>query len=415
MSCSQYPVDIAIIGGGIAGLWTLARIRQLGYQAILLEADKLGCEQSCASQGIIHGGTKYALTGKLTHSSQSIQQMPERWKKCLQGVGEVDLSNSKKLSDFQYLWSNKSLAARLTGFFASKVMSSRMSHLSNKDFMPPFDSANFNGELYQLDEPVLDSQSVIENLRVQFQKFIIQFKVDNLSFIENTDTKNSASKNSDMLISNNNNLLLISAKNIILTAGSANEKLLALLQLNHRKMQRRPLLMPMLKAKKSILPQIYAHCLGSSALPKMTITSHLLDNEIVWYLGGDIAEKGIHRTIIEQVKCAKEELQSLMPWMDFSSCQWSALAIDRAEPQMPDASRPSDPAVYRDNNIISAWPVKLAMVPLMVDKIIAELAQIAQPATGENTPEPLLMDLTDRLEMAQTTLLPWEKIDKWIK
>jgi len=84
-------VDIAIVGGGIAGLWTLARLIKSGYQAILLEADSLGSIQTGASQGIIHGGTKYALTGKLTHSSQSIQQMPQRWKYCLDGCGEVDL------------------------------------------------------------------------------------------------------------------------------------------------------------------------------------------------------------------------------------------------------------------------------------------------------------------------------------
>ena len=100
-------VDIAIIGGGIAGLWTLARLRNAGYQAILLEADSLGCVQTGASQGIIHGGTKYALTGKLTQSSQSIQEMPERWKACLAGTGEIDLSGAKKLSDHQYLWSER--------------------------------------------------------------------------------------------------------------------------------------------------------------------------------------------------------------------------------------------------------------------------------------------------------------------
>ena len=139
----NHTIDIAIIGGGIAGLWTLARLRQAGYQAVLLEANSLGSCQSGASQGIIHGGTKYALTGKLTHSALSIQQMPQRWQACLDGVGEVDLSQAKILSKHQYLWSNNSLAAKLTGFFASKVMTSRMQHLSKQDYIDPFLDHNF--------------------------------------------------------------------------------------------------------------------------------------------------------------------------------------------------------------------------------------------------------------------------------
>ena len=51
-------VDIAIFGGGVAGLWLLNRLRKAGYQAILLEADRLGAGQTRYAQGIIHGGTK---------------------------------------------------------------------------------------------------------------------------------------------------------------------------------------------------------------------------------------------------------------------------------------------------------------------------------------------------------------------
>ena len=58
--------DIIIFGGGIAGLWLLGRLREAGYSALLLESRALGGVQTSASQGIVHGGTKYALTGKLT-------------------------------------------------------------------------------------------------------------------------------------------------------------------------------------------------------------------------------------------------------------------------------------------------------------------------------------------------------------
>ena len=396
---SNYQADIVIVGGGIAGLWTLARLRDLGYQAILLEAETLGCQQTGASQGIIHGGTKYALTGKLTHSAQSIQKMPQRWKDCLNGQGEIDLSAAKKLSDHQYLWSNKNIASRLTGFFASKVMSSRMKHLSSKDFSAPFSHPDFSGDLYQLDEPVLDIQSVIESIRQQFEAFIFQCQVTDIQPLVD-----------GYKIETNTQDISVRAQKLVLTAGSGNEKLLNSLNFQQPQMQRRPLYMPILKAKSSYLPMLYAHCLGASALPKMTITSYPLGNdEIAWYLGGEIAEKGVSRSLDEQIEAAKQELKKLMPWMDFSHCQWSALAIDRAEPKMHDASRPIEPAVFKENNVITAWPVKLAMTPIMVDKIIVQIEAMPDGSNDsiENT-------IVNNLPLAQTTKLPWQKVEHWL-
>ncbi len=394
---SHQSVDIAIIGGGIAGLWTLARLVREGYQVVLLEADSLGSVQTGASQGIIHGGTKYALTGKLTHSVQSIGQMPQRWKVCLQGQGEVDLSQAAKLSDHQYLWSNKSLASRLTGFFASKVMSSRMQHLKPADYMPPFNRQDFQGEVYQLDEPVLGIKTVLEAIRTQYADRILQLRVK-------TIRKNTGGK---YCIEDDKGRAELCTGTLILTAGAGNEALLNTLGMDKPKMQRRPLLMPMLKASESVLPRLYAHCLGASALPKMTITSHALGNgQMVWYLGGEIAEQGGGRSDKEQIKAAKKELHKLMPWMDFSACEWSVLAIDRAEPQMYDGSRPAEPAVFTQDNIITAWPVKLAMAPLMVDKIIEQLKQQAIPANSQQ--------LNIKGELARTSELPWEKTEKWL-
>ena len=95
--------DVAIIGGGIAGLWLNARLRKLGYSTLLLEQQQLGGGQSLCSQGIIHGGTKYALQGALTGSSEAIADMPGRWQAALDGNGERDLSSVQLLSAAHYL------------------------------------------------------------------------------------------------------------------------------------------------------------------------------------------------------------------------------------------------------------------------------------------------------------------------
>ncbi|MDF1622160.1 MAG: FAD-dependent oxidoreductase, partial [Pseudohongiella nitratireducens] len=62
---TEFDSQITIVGGGIAGLWLLNRLCLAGYDAILLDKGGLGSGQTLASQGIIHGGLKYALNGIL--------------------------------------------------------------------------------------------------------------------------------------------------------------------------------------------------------------------------------------------------------------------------------------------------------------------------------------------------------------
>ena len=110
---TRVPVDVLILGGGIAGLWTLAKLRRAGYRAVLLESEALGAGQTRFAQGIIHGGTKYALTGKLTASTEALADMPSTWRACHAGRGEIDLRDAELLSDAHYLWSTTGLASRV--------------------------------------------------------------------------------------------------------------------------------------------------------------------------------------------------------------------------------------------------------------------------------------------------------------
>ena len=84
--------DVLIVGGGVAGLWLNARLRRLGYSTLLVDKGVLGGGQSVKSQGIIHGGTKYALSGALTGASEAIADMPRRYRqagplRCTPAIG----------------------------------------------------------------------------------------------------------------------------------------------------------------------------------------------------------------------------------------------------------------------------------------------------------------------------------------
>ena len=155
--------DIVILGGGIAGLWLLHRLRNAGYSAVLLEKSALGSGQTIASQGMIHGGLKYALGGSLTSASESIADMPAHWQRCLQGQGDVDLRGTRLLSDAYYLWPRSGARSRITAFLGSKMISSKASVVGEHD-TPEFFRGHLNGPLYRLHDIVLDVPSLLHTL-----------------------------------------------------------------------------------------------------------------------------------------------------------------------------------------------------------------------------------------------------------
>lgn len=389
----QLNVDVVIFGGGVAGLWLLARLRQAGYLTLLLENKALGAGQTRFSQGIIHGGTKYALTGKLTASSESIFAMPKIWRDCLQGHGQIDLSQATILSPHQYMWSTPSLLSRISGFFVSRVVRGRMLAVKKGERPAVFQDKSFKGKVYRLDEPVLDAASVIHALAKP-----------NLNQTMHIKSVTEFSKNKITVETVTGETWEISTAKTILAAGKGNADLLKQMGRGVPKMQLRPLQMVMLRG--GLPEKIYAHCLGASVNPRITITSHEdKQGNIVWYLGGQLAEDGIRRTKDEQIHEAKQELQSLMPWLDFSLMQWSTLNISRAEPEQKQGQRPASSYYFEQDDVITTWPTKLALAPHLADDVVALLnSQNITKNSSQQMPDFSHVPFAD---------LPWQEEEKW--
>ncbi len=362
---TEVSVDALIIGGGIAGLWALARLQQAGYKTVLLEADALGAGQTRYAQGIIHGGTKYALTGKLTASSEAVADMPSRWRACYAGEGELDLSQAELLSDAHYLWSTTSLSSRISGFFASKVMRARSSELDKKALPAVFQHRDFRGQFYRLDEPVFNTLSVIRALAAPRLSSILSIKQSSLKqtadglAVESSDGKN----------------YFFNYRKIIFMAGEGNEDLLSRFHCEQPKMQRRPLKMVVLKSD-SINDMIYAHCLGASVNPRITITSHRdAQGRVVWYMGGQLAEDGVHKSHDALIRSAKDELGELIPWLQLKDAEWGVLEINRAEIKKPGSTRPDSFSIENNKKLITAWPTKMALSPALADALLGILEE----------------------------------------
>ena len=353
--------DILIVGGGIAGLWLNARLRRSGFSTLLVENTALGGVQSMRSQGIIHGGTKYALHGALTGASEAIADMPALWRDCLAGTGEVDLRGVRVLSDAPYLWSPGSLAGNLTSFFASKAVRSRVAQVKGADLPPALQDKAFKGKAYRLTELVLDVPSLVARLA--------ELAGDGLLAGERIE----ALRDGDKLVGLRVDGREIRAQRVVLSAGAGNEVLLRELGLERPEMQRRPLHMVLVTAP--TLKPLYAHCLGGGPKPRVTVTTHPLSNgDWVWYLGGDIAEAGgVARNEAEQIAEAQRELHKLVPWIDLSAARWATLRVDRAEPSQNNLLRPDSAFLAEDGALLVGWPTKLALAPNFADRVVESL------------------------------------------
>jgi glycerol-3-phosphate dehydrogenase len=356
-------VDVLIIGGGIGGLWTLARLQQAGYKSVLLESQTLGAGQTRFAQGIIHGGTKYALTGKLTASSEAVADMPSRWRACLEGKGELDLTRAELLSDAHYLWVTTSLASRVSGFFASKVMRSRSTELDKKSLPSIFQHKDFKGKFYRLDEPVFNTLSVIRALAEPRKQSILMVNQEKVSPQE--DALGVQSKSGENY--------LFRYKKIIFMAGEGNEALLSHFGYSKPEMQLRPLKMVVMRGGRNnnLDAMIFAHCLGASVNPRITITSHYdKQGNIVWYMGGQLAEEGVNKSDAELIQAAISELSELIPWLELKNSEWGVLEINRAEIKKAGTTRPDSFSIEKNKNVITAWPTKMALAPALADSLL---------------------------------------------
>ncbi len=346
--------DVLVLGAGITGLWATMSLRERGIDAWLLDTAPPGGVQTLSSQGIIHGGAKYVLTGHLTRSAREIAAMPALWRRLLAGDGVPDLSSLRVLAEHQYLWSTRALGSRLAGFFADHLMRDRMHAVAE----PPegLNAPGFDGLVYRLDEPVLDVPGLTELLLERLAgRVLAPARLDALDPLAR-----------QLHGEWNGRPLYIDFERLVLAAGAGNGPLRERLGLPAR-MQRRPLRMVMARGH---LPMLFAHCLGAGANPRLTITSYPLDGgDTLWYLGGQLAEDGVERDEPEQLASARELLAELLPWVGQDGLRWASHRVERAE-VANQGRRPDRPTLLDDGDVLTLWPTKLAFAPLLASRAV---------------------------------------------
>ncbi|QXG33421.1 NAD(P)/FAD-dependent oxidoreductase [Pseudomonas viridiflava] len=387
---SVISTDVLIVGAGVAGLWLNARLRRQGFSTVLVESASLGGGQSLKSQGIIHGGAKYALHGALSGASEAIADMPRRWREALDGKGELDLSGVRLLSDAHYLWSPGTIAGNLTSFFASKAVRGRVDQVKGEQLPPALQHPKFKGKVYRLAELVVDVPSLINRLAELAGDSLLAGKQIEPLY------------EGDELIGLRVDGTDIHAQRIVLSAGGGNADLLKAVGISQPQMQRRPLHMVLVKGP--TLKPLYAHCLGGGTKPRITVTTHpAADGQWVWYLGGDLAEAdGVAREPEAQIAVARKELEALLPWVDLSQAQWATLRVDRAEPAQSGLVRPDNAFLDSQKRLMVGWPTKLALAPDFADRVLSVLSRegihpTPQPSLANVPKPPIAVPVWDQL------------------
>ncbi|MCC7205197.1 MAG: FAD-dependent oxidoreductase [Phycisphaeraceae bacterium] len=368
-------LDAVIFGGGAAGLWLLDDLRRFGYRALLLECAALGAGQTIASQGIIHGGLKYSLGGLLTESAEAVAKMPELWRRCLEGRDQPDLSDTRIRADACHIWRTRSLRSWL-GFSGAKVSLRVRPQKIEKTVWPA--ALRGASSVMRIEEPVIDPASFLHGLFQANRSRVL--RIDEQTGLEFTFKKTKKNGGVDTVLMRspaNGTRMVLRPRHVILAAGQGNEDLRRRLNLPGGTMQRRGVQMVVARGK---LPAVFGHCVDG-ARTRVTITT--IDNfhgETVWQIGGKVSEDGVNMGPTELIRHAIKELHHTLPAVDLSAVEWTTYKIDKAEAATPGKRRPDHEHAAIDGNIVTAWPTKLVLAPVLARRIVD---MIGKPA-GHN-------------------------------
>jgi glycerol-3-phosphate dehydrogenase len=391
-------LDVLIVGGGAAGLWILDTLFWRGARAVLLENDCLGSGQTIAAQGIIHGGLKYTLHGALTPSALQIREMPRHWRECHAGLRQPDLRGMRLRAPFCYLWRTESFASRLAMMGARVGLSVTPQVLGDED-RPNF-LAGCPGTVARLDEPVIAPESLLDLLFAKHSNRILKTDTDKIAWT--FDSRRNV-QSVELTRPDSDGELCLNPRSVVLAAGGGNGNLRRQLGLADGAMQRRPLHMVLARGG---LPEFCGHCVDGSST-RLTITSHReIDGRIVWQIGGQIAETGVsldERTLVAR---AKQEIEATIPGIELSGVEWSTYRVDRAEGATPGGMRPETSQMIFEGNILTVWPTKLALAPVLAERVADTLA----PFDFDRTVDWAQLDDWPRPEIAR---LPWETSRRW--
>ncbi len=399
LSPGSTDLDVVIFGGGAAGLWTLDVLLREGYRVLLLEAHHLGSGQTAASQGIIHGGLKYTLSGLLTSSAKMVREMPMIWRRCLAGEQDPVLSGTRMRAEFCYLWRTQSLKSQFAMIGARAGLVVAPVKLGPE--ARPEALRGCPGVVARLDEQVIEPDSLVADLADQHRDHILKIDLEN--GIEFDIAGAGEVKQLRLINPETGDGLDLRPEMVVFTAGAGNAELRRRVGLETGAMQRRPLHMVVARGD---LPALNGHCVDGMHTRATITTTRDIADRTVWQIGGQIAEAGVEMEPEALIEHALAELRAVMPEIDLSCAEWSTYRVDRAEGITKGGMRPNDVCIVKEGNTVAAWPTKMVLVPSLADRIRRLLPKPTAPAAKSDG----MIHSWPRPQVADP---PWEENLPW--
>ena len=398
-------IDALVVGGGIAGLWILDRLRASGRSAVLAEASQLGHGQSTCAQGIVHGGLKYSLGGVAGDDARHVSTMPELWKNAITGPLPSDspnLNDATILSPCTWLWRSDSVMSRI-GMLGARLGLQTKPEATQKADRPSL-LKDSPGSVLRVDEPVVDVRSVLKAISHNNSPNIVKVHGP-----EGIEFSSQGSRVHQATLHSGDETLRLAPEYVILAAGSGNEGIRTRLGVEQLKAQRRPLHMVMVKGE---LPEFFGHCVDGNKT-RVTITSSAPTSDGIryWQIGGEISEQGVKQTPQELISTARRELAAVLPSLNQSELEWSTYRVDRAEESTTGNSRPDDYSYITDGEgrTITCWPTKMALAP----RLAREMITLVPAVHAEND---ALVSSLAKCSAPSVAPFPWspENTETWI-
>lgn len=360
---SPHDLDCVLIGGGIASLWALDALDEAGFSCVLVEPWRLGGGQTLWSQGIIHGGTKYSLSGLLHPGSSAVSEMPGRWLESLAGRRRPDLRDTVVLSQGAWLWRTGSIGSRLGMLGARLALRTRPEEVAEAD-RPEI--LRYAGEVHRLGEPCLDTRSLVASFRRGHEeRMVAAAGPESIAFAETGGRTVVSISTAD------GDSRSFRARMVVLAAAGGNDRFRASLGLAPVS-QRRPLHMGLVRGPADRLPAFFGHCVDGAAT-RVTITSATdAAGRTAWQVGGKIAEEGVALDEAAFIDALRSELVATLPGLDLDGLEFASYRPDRVEARTTGGTRPDDASLIDDHpGVVTLFPTKLALAPRGADLVLA--------------------------------------------
>ena len=317
-------VDVAIVGGGIAGLWIANLLARRGLSVVVCEPEGLGGSQTLASQGIVHSGAKYALDGSTAPLTRALKDMPPRWRACLVGRGEVDLRGVPVVAERMRLRSGN----------------------TDRDA--------------EIDDFVVDVPALVHRLAEPLTGRVVGQAVTPAAVLRGSGGVQAIELDR----------VTIRARAYVFAAGTGNEALA-----RHagfaQPIRTRPLRQTIVRLRQGV--RLFAHWARTGAAePVLTVTSH----GAVLSVGGRVADDGVNRSNETHIAVVKALFREAFPGIDLADAYFETFIAERAEPVAAGIRGLSDAFAARRGNCLVCLPVKLSLVPRLGDLVLRKLGAL---------------------------------------